>query len=291
MDAFGRLVQQSGCVSDVDGNDIYRTTRQYREDIGLYYFYARWYDPELGMYIQKSPLPLPLERPYEYAQNDPANYIDVTGLVMRAMGPEFSGFPCRAEPPVDGATPAARLLGPVAPRPRGFLRQDDLPWFLPVAYPAGLFPVPEPRPLFPFTPLGQFAFGLTGGHTAVCGRMGFNVEIRLGFYRSGLVPIPRSFHVGVYAVPGLATPTQVLGGSATFNVALNGNPTAEWRGPFDNLTGGASGVVGGVFRGGGWYGADLGPGGNIGPAATVAGLSFQASRDYYDPFWECGWGN
>jgi RHS repeat-associated protein len=44
-----------------------------------YYFYQRWYDPEVGKFVSKSPLPNHVEHPYSYTSNNPVNVIDVNG--------------------------------------------------------------------------------------------------------------------------------------------------------------------------------------------------------------------
>ena len=48
QDAFGNVLEGSA-----DGYHL--TTKQFDSDIGLYYFGARWYDPELGRFTQKDP--------------------------------------------------------------------------------------------------------------------------------------------------------------------------------------------------------------------------------------------
>lgn len=62
------------------------TSREYDERTGLYYYRARYYDPALGRFLSKDPLPLryPLVQsrdvnPYAYVWNDPVNFVDPTG--------------------------------------------------------------------------------------------------------------------------------------------------------------------------------------------------------------------
>jgi len=66
------------------------TTKHRDADIGLYYFNARWYAPDLGRFITPDPLYLfhPEQglqepqrlNPYSYAENNPLRFVDPTGL-------------------------------------------------------------------------------------------------------------------------------------------------------------------------------------------------------------------
>ena len=57
------------------------TAREYDAATKLYYFRARYYDPELGRFINEDPIGLAGGiNPYRYAQNDPVNHNDPTGL-------------------------------------------------------------------------------------------------------------------------------------------------------------------------------------------------------------------
>ena len=38
------------------GNDLLYTGREYDRDTGLYYYRARYYDPEIGRFISEDPL-------------------------------------------------------------------------------------------------------------------------------------------------------------------------------------------------------------------------------------------
>ncbi|MDA3812609.1 MAG: RHS repeat-associated core domain-containing protein [Spirochaetaceae bacterium] len=49
-------------------------------DNGLYYFNARWYDPQLGRFITEDPIKDGLNW-FAYANNNPLRYTDPTGLV------------------------------------------------------------------------------------------------------------------------------------------------------------------------------------------------------------------
>jgi RHS repeat-associated protein len=73
QEAFGNVL--SGSQSG-----YHLTTKEYDPDSGLYYFFARWYDPELGRFISKSPLRSYEEQPYVYCEDNPVYLTDPTGL-------------------------------------------------------------------------------------------------------------------------------------------------------------------------------------------------------------------
>ncbi|WP_033238045.1 RHS repeat-associated core domain-containing protein, partial [Streptomyces albidoflavus] len=51
----------------------------YRDDTGLYHFAARYYDPNIGRFTSQDPSGQD-KNPYLYAEGDPVNRIDPTGL-------------------------------------------------------------------------------------------------------------------------------------------------------------------------------------------------------------------
>jgi len=71
-------------VSHDPGKNTRFTGKEYEEDIGLYYFANRWYDPDAGRFVTKDPAeeeilkPLTINR-YIYALNNPINFTDPTG--------------------------------------------------------------------------------------------------------------------------------------------------------------------------------------------------------------------
>ena len=73
QDAFGNVL---------NGNSagFHLITKDYNSDIGLYYFYQRWYDPEIGRFIKKDPLLNTSQiNKYDFCFSSPVNYIDPTG--------------------------------------------------------------------------------------------------------------------------------------------------------------------------------------------------------------------
>jgi RHS repeat-associated protein len=59
------------------------TDKEYEEDLGLYYFEARWMDPRTGRFISEDPLD---GTTYSYAANNPLIIIDPTGLYIVETG-------------------------------------------------------------------------------------------------------------------------------------------------------------------------------------------------------------
>jgi len=52
--------------------------------VGLYYYNARWYDPELGRFITEDPAKDGLNW-YTYVRNNPLKYTDPTGMWVQAL--------------------------------------------------------------------------------------------------------------------------------------------------------------------------------------------------------------
>jgi RHS repeat-associated protein len=64
------------------GNSLLFTANVYEPELGLYYFGARYYDPDLGRFVSPDPLTGAYsENPYVYAANNPLNLVDRFGLV------------------------------------------------------------------------------------------------------------------------------------------------------------------------------------------------------------------
>ena len=73
------------------------TGQRAQDELGLYYYQARWYDPALGRFVQPDSIepdpgnPLDWDR-YSYAQNNPLRFIDPTGHAVECA--EQSGGSC-----------------------------------------------------------------------------------------------------------------------------------------------------------------------------------------------------
>jgi len=84
-EAFGSALTHDGN----DPNQILFTGEQRSAPIGLHYLRARWMDPSLGRFISEDPLKdsLPFSKrlhPYTYADLNPANRVDPSGLITVA---------------------------------------------------------------------------------------------------------------------------------------------------------------------------------------------------------------
>jgi RHS repeat-associated protein len=82
-DSFGNIVQQTGDVV----NPYAYTSREIDTESGLYYYRARYYDPQVGRFISEDPIGFDSEDPnfYSYVRNNPANFTD-------PFGKEVGGF-------------------------------------------------------------------------------------------------------------------------------------------------------------------------------------------------------
>ena len=79
-DPFGAVLATTGSSSQP-----FRFTGEQRDDTGLYYLRARFYDPVLGRFLSRDPFPGVRDAPaslhrYAYAANNPANLTDSSGL-------------------------------------------------------------------------------------------------------------------------------------------------------------------------------------------------------------------
>ncbi len=97
LDASGALVNEYHYSpwgeAEVEREGVaqpYRFTgREWDAEVGLYQYRARWYDPELGRFLSEDPIGLAGGiNGYAYAENDPVNHSDPSGLtcLKRATG-------------------------------------------------------------------------------------------------------------------------------------------------------------------------------------------------------------
>ena len=76
QEGFGNVLVATGNVP----NNYHLTTKEIDPDTGLYYFGARWYDPQTGRWISREPLGLDGPNLYHFTFNNPVNGVDIKGL-------------------------------------------------------------------------------------------------------------------------------------------------------------------------------------------------------------------
>ena len=88
-DAFGNLHDQKNAVKQ----PYAYTGREWDKETKLYYYRARYYDPKVGRFVSKDPIGFAGGdvNLYGYAQNNPVNYTDPTGLYTKCCAGNTSG--------------------------------------------------------------------------------------------------------------------------------------------------------------------------------------------------------
>ena len=81
-DVFGAVRSETGTSTNVRKF----TGKEWEEDVKLYYYSARYYDPYIGRFTQRDPIGQGVNW-YAYAMNNPLAFIDPTGLVPRPLSP------------------------------------------------------------------------------------------------------------------------------------------------------------------------------------------------------------
>jgi len=89
--SFGRIVATTNAGgTDISASPVLRTSftytgREWEEDVGLFYYRARWYDSSVGRFLQIDPAPGKLQNPitvvnkYGYVSNSPTVATDPSG--------------------------------------------------------------------------------------------------------------------------------------------------------------------------------------------------------------------
>jgi RHS repeat-associated protein len=99
--SFGELARSGG----VAGNGYAYTGREWEPELGLYYYRARYYDPEAGRFLSRDPAGFAAgdENLYAYVFGDPLNWVDPSGnTAAAAVIPWVPSLPL---------TPAAYVAG------------------------------------------------------------------------------------------------------------------------------------------------------------------------------------
>jgi RHS repeat-associated protein len=60
------------------------TTKEYDGDVGMYYFWQRWYSSYYSLFVIRSPFDPTDEYPHVYCENNPVSYMDPLGLYTTA---------------------------------------------------------------------------------------------------------------------------------------------------------------------------------------------------------------
>ena len=77
FDSFGKTTNSSGSLT----NPFQYTSRELDSETNLYYFRARYFDPNVGRFISEDPLSWSVgTNYYSYVQNSPLNLLDPSGL-------------------------------------------------------------------------------------------------------------------------------------------------------------------------------------------------------------------
>jgi RHS repeat-associated protein len=83
MDAFGNDLPGGNDFLPMDqpGPKEHLTGKMFDTATGLYYFHARWYDPEVGRFVSRDPVIQWGNSPYEMSRNNPISFIDPDGAM------------------------------------------------------------------------------------------------------------------------------------------------------------------------------------------------------------------
>ena len=78
-DSFGNLTASSGTIT----NPFQYTGREFDSETGLYYYRARYYDPNIGRFLREDPLRFAAgDNFYAYVKNNPVLNVDPFGLLQ-----------------------------------------------------------------------------------------------------------------------------------------------------------------------------------------------------------------
>jgi len=79
QEGFGNVIATSGSAD----NSYHLTTKELDSDVGLYYFSARWYDPQVGRFISEDPVES--DNLYVFVNNNPIRFTDPFGLELKSV--------------------------------------------------------------------------------------------------------------------------------------------------------------------------------------------------------------
>ncbi len=112
-DSFGNILSETNPAA---GDRFKFTGREYDDLVDLYYYRARWYDPQLGKFLSEDPLGVvhPDSNKYRYIKNDPVNKTDPSGLE-----PTLNKYPSASDIAVEGGKATLEFVGGGATRMAG----------------------------------------------------------------------------------------------------------------------------------------------------------------------------
>ncbi len=85
--AYGEYGETDATQMAQEGHPFGYTGRRWFTDLGLYYYRARWYDPELGTFLETDPIgSLDYINLYSYVGLNPLNATDPTGMAPNKDG-------------------------------------------------------------------------------------------------------------------------------------------------------------------------------------------------------------
>jgi RHS repeat-associated protein len=92
-DAYGNVTTKwNSAAGDAPTDGILFTGKDYDEDTGLYYFNARWYDPEIGRFLIRAAEAIDAEHPYAFCGNRPTTRVDLSGNQIEPISFCFFSF-------------------------------------------------------------------------------------------------------------------------------------------------------------------------------------------------------
>jgi RHS repeat-associated protein len=88
QDAYGNVIDAStgAWLNESSQAGFHLTTKEYDADVGLYFFWARWYEAKAAKYLGRSPFRADEEHPYSFASNNPLTFSDAKGLWPTVIG-------------------------------------------------------------------------------------------------------------------------------------------------------------------------------------------------------------
>jgi RHS repeat-associated protein len=102
QDAFGNVLSSAttgAWATSADGRHI--TTKEYDDNLNLYNFGLRWYDPEIGRFVSKDPMGMDNQcNFYLFCGNNPVNLVDPTGGCGEKPKPSPSPTPSPTPDPI-----------------------------------------------------------------------------------------------------------------------------------------------------------------------------------------------